>query len=103
MNVLVLNSGSSSLKFQVIATDLERIARNQDERLCRGQIERIGAEAIATLNTRNGARQKFTAALHDIASALHYLVRWIASEESGVAEIQTAADIDAVGHRVVHG
>jgi len=103
MNVLVLNSGSSSLKFQVIATDSERISRSSEERLCRGQIEWMGAEAIATFHTRAGTRQKFAAALPDIASALDYLVRWIASEESGVTEVQTAAEIDAVGHRVVHG
>ena len=42
MNVLVLNAGSSSLKFQVIATDLEHIQRDADERLCRGYVERIG-------------------------------------------------------------
>ncbi len=48
MNVLVLNSGSSSLKFQVIATDLERIKQHKDDRLCRGEVERIGGEAIVT-------------------------------------------------------
>ncbi|HVG89950.1 MAG TPA: acetate kinase, partial [Alphaproteobacteria bacterium] len=58
MNVLVLNCGSSSLKFQVIATDPERIRQNQDERLCRGQIERIGAEAIVTTRRQDGEGQK---------------------------------------------
>ena len=43
MNVLVLNAGSSSVKFQLIATDLDRIEKNADERLARGEIERIGA------------------------------------------------------------
>jgi acetate kinase len=103
MNVLVLNSGSSSLKFQVIATDLERIMRNRDERLCRGLIERIGGEAIITAHTRDGRRQKFTTLLPDIASALKYLVQWIASEASGIPQIRALADINAVGHRVVHG
>ncbi|HET9130997.1 MAG TPA: acetate kinase, partial [Terriglobia bacterium] len=42
MNVLVLNAGSSSLKFQLIATDLQRMEENRDQRLCRGLIERIG-------------------------------------------------------------
>ena len=42
MNVLVLNSGSSTLKFQVIATDLERIGQYNDDRICRGQVEGIG-------------------------------------------------------------
>lgn len=103
MNVLVLNCGSSNLKFQVITTDPEHIRQNQDERLCRGQIERIGAEAIVTIHTRDGERQKFTASLRDIASTLDYLVRWISSEKSGITRIRRVADIDAVGHRVVHG
>ena len=38
MNILVLNAGSSSLKFQVISTDLERIQRDGDERLCKGYV-----------------------------------------------------------------
>ena len=103
MNVLVLNSGSSSLKFQLIATDLERIQQNADERLCRGLIERIGGEAIVTVETRGGPRQKFTAPLANLAAALEYVVRWIASEESGITEVRSPADIHAVGHRVVHG
>src|SRR6185295_14001677 len=70
MNVLVLNSGSSTLKFQLIATDLGRIAQNSDEHLCRGQIERIGGEAIIAVQTRNGLRQKFTASLSDILGSL---------------------------------
>jgi len=103
MNVLVLNSGSSSLKFQVIATDLDRIQQHKDERLCRGEIERIGGEAIVTFQKSNEPRQKFTAPLRDISAALDYVVRHIASERSGIAEIQSSADVHAVGHRVVHG
>lgn len=103
MNVLVLNSGSSSLKFQVIATDPERIKEYKDERLCRGEVERIGGEAIVTFQSRSGNRQKFTAPLRDIGAALDYLVRYIASDESGVPEIKSMADINCVGHRVVHG
>ena len=103
MNVLVLNSGSSTLKFQLIATDLDRIKQNADERLCRGQVEGIGKEAIITIQARNGPRQRFTASLHDISGALEYLVRWIASDRSGITEVQSSADIHAAGHRVVHG
>jgi acetate kinase len=44
MNVFVINAGSSSLKFQVIATDLERIRQDKDELLCRGQVERVGGK-----------------------------------------------------------
>jgi acetate kinase len=49
MNILVLNCGSSSLKFQLIETDLERIEQNDDRRLAHGAIERIGGAAIITL------------------------------------------------------
>ena len=103
MNVLVLNSGSSSLKFQIIATDLDRIKHYQDERLCRGEVERIGGEAIVTFQSGNQPRQKFTAPLRDISSALDYLVRYIVSDQSQVEAIQSSGDINAVGHRVVHG
>jgi acetate kinase len=103
MNVLVLNAGSSSLKFQVIATDLERIRRDADERLCRGYVERIGGEAIVTIETRNSPRQKVTAPVRNISAALDYVLRWLASERSGVPEIDSLSDVHAVGHRVVHG
>jgi acetate kinase len=103
MNVLVLNSGSSSLKFQLIATDHDRIQHNADERLCRGEVERIGGEAIVTVATGQSPKQIFTAPLADLPEALEYLIRWIASKESGIARVQSVADIHAVGHRVVHG
>jgi len=103
MNVLVLNSGSSSLKFQVIATDLDRISQYKDERLCRGEFEGIGGEAIISFQAGEEAKHKFTASLGDISAALDYLVRYIASEKSGISAIKNSADIHAVGHRVVHG
>jgi acetate kinase len=103
MNVLVVNSGSSSLKFQVISTDLERIKQDKNDRLCRGEVEGIGGEAIIKFQNRQGQSQKFTASLRDISAALDYLVRYIASEQSGVPEIKSAGDVHAVGHRVVHG
>jgi acetate kinase len=103
MNVLVLNAGSSSLKFQVIATDLERIGRDADERLCRGNVDRIGGEAIFTTETRNAPRRKVTAPVRNIAAALDHVLRWLASDQSGVPEIRGLGDLHAVGHRVVHG
>ena len=103
MNVLVLNSGSSSLKFQIIATDLDRIKQHQDQRLCKGEVERIGGEAIITFQAGQDAKRKFTAPLRDIPAALDYLVRFIASDKSGVSAIKSSGDINAVGHRVVHG
>ena len=103
MNILVLNAGSSSLKFQIIATDLERIREDKDVRLLRGEVERIGAEAVVTVQKGDGPKQKLTASLKDISGALDFVMRWAASPASGVSEIQSTADIHAVGHRVVHG
>lgn len=103
MNVLVLNSGSSSLKFQIIATDLERIKEYKDERICRGEVEDIGGAAIVHIQYREKPGQTFTAPLRDLGDTLEYLVRYIASDRSGVTEIKSSADIHAVGNRVVHG
>jgi acetate kinase len=103
MNILVLNAGSSSLKFQIIATDLERIRQDKEVRLLRGEVERIGAEAVVTVQKGDGPKQKLTASLKDISGALDFIIRWAASPDSGVSEIQSIADIHAVGHRVVHG
>jgi acetate kinase len=103
MNVLILNAGSSSLKFQVIATDMERIKEGSDQRLCRGQVERIGGEAIITVQSHAGPRQKLVAPIRDLSAAVDYVLRWLASDQSGVPEIHNLGDIHAVGHRVVHG
>jgi acetate kinase len=103
MNVLVLNSGSSSLKFQIIATDLEQIKQYTDDRICRGEVEGIGGEAIIRCRHRDEPSRTLTAPLRDVGGALEYLVRYIASDRSGIPEIKSAADVHAVGHRVVHG
>jgi acetate kinase len=103
MNVLVVNAGSSSLKFQLIATDTERIRQGTDERICRGAVERIGGEAIVTVEKKESPKQKFTASLADMPAALEYLIHWMVSEKSGISQVQGPTDIHAVGHRVVHG
>lgn len=103
MNVLVLNSGSSSLKFQIIATDLERIKEYKDDRVCRGEVEGIGGEAIVKVRYRQDPAHTLTAPMRDMGAALDYLLRYIASDRSGIPEIKSTADIHAVGHRVVHG
>jgi acetate kinase len=103
MNVLVLNSGSSSLKFQVIATDLEQIKQYKDDRVCKGELEGIGGEAIIHIRYRDQPSKTLTAPIRDMSAALDYIVRYIASEQSGVSEIKSTADVHAVGHRVVHG
>ena len=103
MNVLVLNCGSSSVKFQIIATDLALIAQNADRLLAKGTIERIGGEAIICLQVHGHEPQRLTSPLRNINAAVDYIARWAASPESGVDEIKSIGDIEAVGHRVVHG
>ncbi|HWP53558.1 MAG TPA: acetate kinase [Pyrinomonadaceae bacterium] len=103
MNVLVLNCGSSSVKFQLIATDLDLIAQNADRLLAKGTIERIGGEAIISLQVPGHEPQRSTASLRDINAAVDFIARWAASPESGIEEIKSIGDIQAVGHRVVHG
>ena len=111
MNVLVLNAGSSSLKFQLIAIEPERTVRNtagQDlfgqagaERLCRGVFEKVAGETIVTVQSPKIAKQKLTASIPDIRAALEWLLRWM--HESGITHNRGATDIDAIGHRIVHG
>ncbi len=103
MNILVLNCGSSSIKFQLIKTDLPSIEKNTDKRLAYGQIERIGGAAILTFVVEGEEPQRSAMPIRDIRSALETVMQWIASEASSVSEISGLRDIDAVGHRVVHG
>ena len=62
MNVLVLNTGSSSLKFQVIDTDLDAIEKNADRQLARGVIERIGSESLVSFRVEGKPAVRRTAA-----------------------------------------
>jgi len=102
MRILVLNVGSSSVKFQLIDTDGAAIAAASDKRLARGQIERIGGEAIVALEATGHEPVKSAVPLRDHAAAVEYLIAWLVSEESGVP-ISRVGEIEAVGHRVVHG
>ncbi|HVF92213.1 MAG TPA: acetate kinase [Blastocatellia bacterium] len=103
MNVLVLNCGSSTVKFQLIATDIEEIARNADRRLARGAIERIGGEAVITLKVEGAQQQRLAEPLRDIRAAVDFILRWSSSGNQGITGINSIADVHAVGHRVVHG
>ena len=91
MNVLVLNCGSSSLRFQVIDTDLAKIEKDGDRRLAAGRIERIGSEAVIDIQIEGKPRLKHAEALRDHKAALDAILPALGT------------DIDAVGHRVVHG
>ena len=103
MNILVLNCGSSTIKFQLIATDLRAIEEKTERRLARGVIERIGGEAVLSLQVEGQPTQRTTALLHDIRAAVDFILRWACSEASGINEVRSITDIQAVGHRVVHG
>jgi acetate kinase len=99
VNVLVLNAGSSSLKFEVIRTDQARIAADSDERLAGGVIDRIGGEALIQLEAAGKPPQKTAAPIRDHRAAVETALRWLSDEETGAG----FRGIDAVGHRVVHG
>jgi acetate kinase len=103
MNVLVVNAGSSSLKFQLIATDLEAIEQGTDRALARGQVERIGSEAILTLNAEGRPAQHLAEPLRDFRQALDFVLRWLVGKDTGPSSLASLADVHAVGHRVVHG
>jgi acetate kinase len=102
MNVLVLNVGSSTLKFELIGTDGQRIEANDDARLAGGAVERIGGEAVMSLSVRGGPPTRAVAPLRNLAAAVGYVASWLVSEEADVG-ISSLAEIEAVGHRVVHG
>src|SRR5512142_567678 len=90
MNVLVLNAGSATLKFQLIRTDADRIANDQDERLAKGLVERIGGEALLRFESCNKGVKRSSAPVRDHRAAADTVLRWL-------------ADIEGVGHRVAHG
>jgi acetate kinase len=102
MNVLVLNAGSSTLKFELILTDAERMAADEDRKLALGTIERIGGESVLHLTDADGATTVETATLRDLPAAVDWILRWLAADRSGVP-VSAVSDIGAVGHRVVHG
>ncbi len=103
MLVLVLNTGSSSLKFQIIETDLEKMMIDADRRLARGVIERIGTLALIRFENGEGRVTRTAEPVRDHRAAIDYVLRWLVSEHAAIPEIRSLSDIRAVGHRVVHG
>ena len=103
MNVLVLNCGSSSLKFQIIETDLNLIDKNEDRQNAKGIIERIGSQSLITFQVGDQRPTKQVAPLRDLRTALDFALRWVVSKEASIRGIQSLADIHVIGHRVVHG
>jgi len=103
MNVLVLNCGSSTVRFQVIQTDLEHIARDEDRVLASGLLDRVGSHSLITFRPAGKPSVRADAPLRDHRSAIDTLLRWLISADSGIEEIRSLSDLHAVGHRVVHG
>jgi acetate kinase len=100
MKILVLNCGSSSIKFQLIETDLDLIDRNQDRPLAQGLVEKIGTQE-AQVFCQAGAR-----ATRDVGVALadhHAALVRVMELLKNTGALADAKDIEAVGHRVVHG
>jgi acetate kinase len=98
MKILVLNSGSSSLKFQLIETSPDQIAANQDRRLASGVIAKIGS-GDSTVDFEAGeTKTKDTRAVLTHKDAISTAFSLL--ENSGAA---TLNDVEGVGHRVVHG
>ena len=94
MKILVINSGSSSLKFQVIDSDSAQV-------LARGVCERIGIDGVFTYKTGTGISRKEPVSMKDHTEAVHVLLDRLVDPEEGVLE--DYSQIDVVGHRLVHG
>jgi acetate kinase len=95
MNILVLNCGSSSVKYQLI-NGAER------KKLAGGVVDRIGMSGATLSNVRfDGDDIKITGEIVDHTVAIEYILAILLSRNHGV--ISDKSDIHAVGHRVVHG
>jgi acetate kinase len=95
MKVLVLNSGSSSIKYQFIDTEKELA-------LAKGLVDRIGMSGAVLSHQRyDGNNIKIAGEILDHQIAVEYVLGVMLSKNHGV--IDDKKDIDAVGHRVVHG
>jgi len=103
MNILVLNCGSSSVKFQLINTTLEQVANRSDKLLAKGVLERIGSHALITFLVPGQPKVRLDEAVRNHAEAIGIIMRWLVSDESRLDGVASFADIHAIGHRIVHG
>jgi acetate kinase len=91
MIVLALNCGSSSVKFRLFELGP---GPREAKRLARGLIERIGGDAVITVETPGAPPERQNAPIADHDAAVRRVIDWVRGN---------AASLDAVGHRVVHG
>ncbi len=101
MRILVMNCGSSSLKFQLIETSFEQIVANKDRMLAQGIFERIGStDARSRLRVAGQEPQEAVREVLRHQEAIQATFAWL-SGESGL--LGSLDEIDGVGHRIVHG
>ncbi len=94
MNVLVINCGSSSLKFQLINSESEKV-------LAKGLCERIGIDGRLTYQPEGGDKAVSDKAMPTHTEAIQFVIDALTDAETGV--VKSLDEIGAVGHRVVHG
>jgi acetate kinase len=95
MLILVINCGSSSVKYQLINTE-------SGVSLARGLVDRIGMSgAIISINRHDGYSAKFGAEILDHTVAIEQILAYLVHPQHGV--IKDRSEVNAVGHRVVHG
>ena len=94
MNILVINCGSSSLKFQLISAATEEV-------LAKGICERIGIDGSLTYQPEGGDKEKLNKAMPTHKEAIQFVIDALSNEATGV--IKSLDEIQAVGHRLVHG
>ena len=94
MKVLVLNSGSSSLKYQLINMDTEEV-------LAKGNFERIGQYNSFLTHKVGDVKRLFEKPVSNHEKAIRFVLKKLQSSQYGV--IKSPDEIDAIGHRIVHG
>ena len=94
MKILVVNCGSSSLKYQLIDMEDEKV-------LAKGYIEKIGLKDSFLTHTVNGEKHKIERNIPNHEEGMKVVIEQLLNNEYGV--IKDLKEIDAVGHRVVHG
>lgn len=95
MNILVINCGSSSLKFQLIDAKTEQI-------IAKGLCERIGIEGSQLVyQPAGGAKEETVTPMPDHTKAIELVLGALTNEKTGV--VKSLQEIGAVGHRIVHG
>lgn len=94
MNVLVINCGSSSLKYQVIDSETEKV-------LAKGLCERIGIDGRLVYTPAGGEKEISNLDMPTHKQAIQYVINALTNDKTGV--IKSLDEIGAVGHRLVHG